>query len=267
MSALTADQAAQFEQDGYLVVPDFVSEAECLTLRNHAAELEAELRADRDHVTVFSTGDQAHGDESWFLTSGDKTRGFFESDGTHLNKIGHAMHDLDPVFSRFSRELGFSQAATAVGFDDPRLVQSMYIFKHPGVGGEVTWHTDHTFLWTEPRSVVGFWVAIDDATTENGCLWVIPGGHQIPVKSRFIRQGDRTVTTTFDDTPYPIDQAIAVPATRGTLVLLHGLLPHWSDINHSDQPRQAYTLHVVDGAAEWSQDNWLQRPTMAFEGF
>ena len=135
---------------------------------------------DREHVTVFSTGDQAHGDDSWFLTSGDKTRGFFEDDGKHLNKIGHAMHDLDPVFSRFCRELGFAEVAAGLGFEDARLAQSMYIFKHPGVGGEVTWHTDHTFLWTEPRSVVGFWVAIDDATVTNGCLWVIPGGHKIP---------------------------------------------------------------------------------------
>lgn len=265
--ALTKDHVAQFEQDGYLVVPDFISDAECLGLREHAAKLEEQLRTDHEHVTVFSTGDQAHGDDEWFLSSGDKTRGFFEDDGTHLNKIGHAMHDLDPVFSRFSRQLGLAEAATAIGFDDPRLVQSMYIFKHPGVGGEVTWHTDHTFLWTEPASVVGFWVAIDEATQDNGCLWVIPGGHKIPVKSRFVRHGDTTTTEVFDSTPYPIDQAVAVPAKRGTLVLLHGLLPHWSDVNTSDRPRQAYTLHVVDGAATWDQDNWLQRPTMAFAGF
>jgi len=264
---LTADQVADFERDGFLVLPDFVSGAECVSLRNRAAALEHELRTDRDHVTVFSTGDQAHGDDSWFLTSGDKTRGFFEDDGTQLNKIGHAMHDLDPVFSRFSRELGLAEVAASIGFDDPRLVQSMYIFKHPGVGGEVTWHTDHTFLWTEPQSVVGFWVAIDDATTTNGCLWAIPGGHTIPVKSRFVRQGGSTTTEVFDDTPYPIDQAVPIEVGRGTLVLLHGSLPHWSDVNQSDQPRQAYTLHVVDGAADWDERNWLQRPDMAFQGF
>ncbi len=143
----------------------------------------------------------------------------------------------------------------------------MYIFKHPGVGGEVTWHTDHTFLWTEPRSVVGFWVAIDDATVTNGCLWAIPGGHKIPVKSRFVRNGDSTATEVFDDTPYPIERAVSIEAKRGTLVLLDGALPHWSDVNRSDQPRQAYTLHIIDGAAEWDEQNWLQRPDMAFQTF
>ena len=221
---LTTRQIVDFERDGYLVLPHFISDDDCAALREHAASLEENLRTDRDHVTVFSAGDQAHGDDSWFLTSGDKTRGFFEDDGTHLNKIGHAMHDLDPVFSRFSRELGFADVAAGIGFDDPRLVQSMYIFKHPGVGGEVTWHTDHTFLWTEPRSVVGFWVAIDDATVTNGCMWAIPGGHKTPVKSRFLRDGAGTTTEVFDDMPYPIDQAVSIEAKRGTLVLLHGAL-------------------------------------------
>jgi len=264
---LTVDQVAAFERDGFLVIPDFVSEADCLALRDHAAALEAELRADQEHVTVFSTGDQAHGDDSWFLTSGDKTRGFFEQDGTHLNKIGHAMHDLDPVFDGFSRQTGFAGVASSIGFDDPRLVQSMYIFKHPGVGGEVTWHTDHTFLWTEPQSVVGFWVAIDDATVDNGCMWAVPGGHRMPVKSRFVRSGATTATEVYDETDYPIADRVPLEATRGTLVLLHGTLPHWSDINHSDQPRQAYTLHIVDGAATWDDRNWLQRPTLPFRGF
>lgn len=264
---LTADQIASFQRDGFLVVPEFIAESDCLALRDHAASLEAELRADREHVTVFSAGDQAHGDDSWFLTSGDKTRGFFEDDGTHLNKIGHAMHDLDPVFDRFSRRLGFADIAADIGFADPRLVQSMYIFKHPGVGGEVTWHTDHTFLWTDPRSVVGFWVAIDDATTTNGCMWAIPGGHSIDVKSRFARDGSSTTTHVFDETPYPVDQAVPLEVDRGTLILLDGALPHWSDVNTSRLPRQAYTLHIIDGAADWDELNWLQRPSMPFRGF
>lgn len=264
---LTTDQISAFRRDGFLVLNDFISDDDCLVLRDHAASLEADLRDDRDHVTVFSAGDQSHGEDSWFLNSGDKTRGFFERDGANLNKIGHAMHDLDPVFDRFSRCTGFAEVAADIGMADPRLVQSMYIFKHPGVGGEVTWHTDHTFLWTEPRSVVGFWVAIDDATTTNGCMWAIPGGHTIAVKSRFVRDDTSTRTVVFDESPYPIERAVALEAPRGTLVLLDGALPHWSDANSSPHPRQAFTLHVVDGDTTWDEHNWLQRPTMPFRSF
>ena len=265
---LTQRQVAAFQQDGFVAVPGFISETDCLQLRSHAAALEAQLRADHDHVTVFSATDQSHGDDDWFLESGDKVRGFFEDDGSHLNKIGHAMHDLDPIFDRFSRRTGFAEVAADIGMQDPRLVQSMYIFKHPGVGGEVTWHTDHTFLWTEPRSVVGFWVAIDDATTENGCMWAIPGGHRLPVKSRYVRRGSGTDMEVFDTAPYPTEKAVPLETPRGTLVLLDGALPHWSDVNRSSEPRQAYTLHVVDGKTHWDERNWLKRPaSMPFQSF
>jgi Phytanoyl-CoA dioxygenase (PhyH) len=49
----------------------------------------------------------------------------------------------------------------ARGLREPQLLQSMYIFKQPRTGGEVAWHADHTYLWTEPPSVVGIWFAID----------------------------------------------------------------------------------------------------------
>jgi len=265
---LTTSQVEQFKADGYLVVPDFVSEADRERLRSRAAEFEAGERARSDDRTVFSTTDQSHASDEWFLGSGDTMRGFFEQDGTHLNKIGHAMHDLDPVFSAFCRETGFAQVADAIGIGSPELVQSMYIFKHPGVGGEVTWHTDHTFLWTEPRSVVGFWIAIDDATVDNGCMWAIPGGHLLPVKSRFVRDGDVTDTEVYDNAPYPIADAVPLETAAGALVLLDGALPHWSDTNKSSAPRQAFTLHVTDGSAEWSQRNWLQRNSaLPFAGF
>ena len=270
-TGLTAEQRAFFAENGFVVIPDFISADRIAALRAHVAELEVDLRAAAaagDDVTVFSTTDQSHASHDWFLDSGDKVRGFFESSGDRLNKIGHAMHDLDPVFDRFSRQLGFADVADSIGMADPRLVQSMYIYKHPGVGGEVTWHTDHTFLWTEPRSVVGFWVAIDDATTENGCMWAIPGGHRIPTKSRFVRNGRTTTTDVFDDDPYPIDQAVPLETAAGTLVLLDGQLPHWSDTNTSKLPRQAYTLHVIDGTADWADNNWLQRRSdMPFRGF
>ena len=151
----------------------------------------------------------------------------------------------------------------------PRLLQSMYIFKHAHIGGEVTCHTDHTYLWTEPRSVVGFWFAIDDATTTNGCMWALPGGHRIPVKARSRVNTQRTgaVLDVLDPEPYPREGLVPLEATRGTLILLDGALPHLSGPNHSDRPRHAYTLHVIDGAAQYPSDNWLQRRSLPLRGF
>jgi phytanoyl-CoA hydroxylase len=117
--------------------------------------------------------------------------------------------------------------------------------------------------------VVGFWFAIDDATTENGCMWALPGGHRIPVKARSKLNAARTATELeiLDPAPYPSEGLVPLEARRGTLILLHGALPHRSGPNLSDRPRHAYTLHAIDGTAAYLPDNWLQRPTLPLRGF
>lgn len=279
---LTASQLARFDEDGFLVLPGFVEPQSCLELRRRALQLALENVPSPDRATVFAAdGRPAHVSDEYFLTSGEAIRCFFEKDAfdadgrlrdeAHLclNKLGHAMHDLDPVFGRFSRTPRLAAVAADVGMRAPLLLQSMYVFKQPRIGGEVACHVDHTYLWTEPLSVVGFWFAIDDATTENGCLWALPGGHRIPVKSRSRLNESRTATVMdiFDAEPYAAEGLVPLEAPRGTLVLLHGALPHLSGPNRSDKPRHAYTIHAIDGVARYLPDNWLQRPTLPLRGF
>jgi phytanoyl-CoA hydroxylase len=265
---LTPDQLAAWERDGFLVVPDFVDHAACDELKAHAEALIAGF--DPDEVTsIFSTSDQARTSDEWFLSSGDQVRFFVEEeDHRVVNKIGHAMHDLDPVFSRFSRNPDLAAVAHDVGLHEPLLLQSMYILKAPHVGGEVALHTDHTFLWTEPQTATGFWFALEDATLENGCLWALPGGHRLPARKRFRRDGAGTAFDVLDPEPYPTEGEVPLPATKGALVVLHGLLPHRSDANRSARSRAAYTLHCIDASAAYPADNWLQRsPALPLRGF
>ena len=265
---LSAEQLEAWERDGFLVLEGFVPAERCDELQARARELIDGFDPD-DVQSIFSTHEQTRTSDEYFLASGDKVRFFVEEEDTRtVNKIAHALHDLDPTFDAFSRQAGLGEIATDIGFDDPRLLQSMYILKAPHVGGEVTSHTDHTFLWTDPPSVVGFWFAIEDATLENGCMWALPGGHRLPVRNRFHRAGDGTSFETFVEAPYPSQGEVPLPATKGTLILLHGLLPHRSDANRSDRPRDAYTVHVIEGAADYPSDNWLQRaPSMPTRGF
>ena len=275
MSTPTQD----FARDGFAVFPDVVGDSALASLRDRIDHLVDGF--DPSGVsTIFSTDDQSHGRDDYFVNSGDKIRFFFEdgafaSDGSlavdkaqSLNKIGHAMHDLDEVFSTICRSRPFADAALAVGMSEPLLLQSMVIFKNPSIGGEVNTHTDHTFLWTEPQSVVGFWLAIDDATVDNGCLWALPGGHGLPVKSRFRRTpDDGTAMEVFDEAPYPDDGWVPLEAKPGTLIALHGSLPHRSGPNTSADPRLAFSLHCIEADADYPADNWLQRPELALRGF
>jgi phytanoyl-CoA hydroxylase len=277
---LTPAQLSDWERDGYLVLPDAVDPAACDKLRAHVMADVASADPSVDGgLTVFDTTQQDHAQDEYFLTSGDVVRWFLEDgavvDGEltrplelAVNKLGHAMHDLDPVFDKFSRTPMLAELAHDLGLVDPKLLQSMYIFKQPAIGGEVTCHCDHTFLWTEPQTVIGYWFAIEDATVENGCLWVAPGHHRTPARTRLRRSGDGTTMELLDDTPWPTDALIPVEAKKGTMLALHGTLPHWSAPNTSATSRHAYTLHLIDGTADYPDDNWLQRrASMPLRGF
>lgn len=257
---LTAAQIESYERDGFLVVPGFVAAEACDALRARAEELIAGFDPGSAR-SVFSTRDQPRTSDEHFLTSGDQVRFFVEEeDHRVVNKIGHALHDLDPVFERFSRNPDVAEVAHDLGYVSALLLQSMYILKAPHVGGEVALHTDHSFLCTEPPSVTGFWFAIDDATLENGCLWALPGGHRLPVRRRFRRDGvGGTTFDVFDPEPYPTEGEVPIEAAKGTLVVLHGLLPHRSEANRSSRSRAAYTLHCIEATADYPADNWLQR--------
>jgi phytanoyl-CoA hydroxylase len=108
--------------------------------------------------------------------------------------------------------------------------------------------------------VTTFWFALEDADRHNGCLWVEPGGHRGPLRERFVVQGAGAVIETLDTTPWPDARtAIALEVPAGTLVVFHGLLPHYSAPNRSPRSRHAYTLHATDAQAHYSPRNWLQR--------
>ena len=264
--------AEAFARDGVIVIEDFVSRDRCEALRERAVALVAE-HAPQAPGTVFSTHDQRHAKDVYFEASANGIATFFEegafdADGRlcvpldrAINKLGHAMHDLDPVFNAFSHGPRLHAVAQGLGLADPKVVQSMYIFKQPGIGGEVGCHQDSTYLCTEPESVLGLWFAIEDAHRGNGCLGGLPGEHRKGLKEVFRRQGDGSLKleSLQPDLNWDLDRLEWLEVPQGTLIAFNGRFPHLSEANHSAQSRHAFTLHAVSGSAHYRADNWLQR--------
>ena len=274
MTALSPRDLARFDRDGYLVIEAFTTGQDCQSLQKRAGQLVAQLvpETGSPDISIFRAHQDSLNNDTYFLESGDKIRCFFEEDAWDasgnlirppsraINKIGHALHDLDPTFAQFSRSPEVCAVVAQLGMKRPLALQSMYIFKQPCIGGEVAYHQDATYLYTDPISVIGLWWALEDATLENGCLWAWPGGHRTALKSRVLRSADDTVRREiYDTSPWPEKPFVPLPVPRGTLILLHGLLPHGSGPNRSSTSRHAYALHIIDGACHYPADNWLQR--------
>ena len=278
-AGLGAAERAFWQDQGYVVLPGFKSARELAALRQRAQEIVAAFDPAKQR-SVFATHNQARRSaDQAFLNSAQGIECFLEEEAVDangellrpkevaVNKIGHALHELDPVFARFTAEASLQAVAQSLGLVDPVLWQSMVIIKPPGIGAEVRWHQDATFLHTTPQCVVGFWFALEDADRDNGCLWVAPGAHRGPLRERFVRrhgaaEGPLMQLQKLSDEPWPtLEQAVPVEVSAGALVCLHGLLPHYSAPNRSARSRLAYAVHAADAACTWSEDNWLQRNT------
>jgi len=258
-------------------------------------------------VFVTDSEDQisAQGSSDYFLDSADRVHFFLEK-GTQggdgklkpdldkyrvLNKVGHGLHVADEVFRTYSQSDKIANLVAELGWKEPVLPQSMYIFKQPSIGGEVTSHQDSTFLYTTPRTTcLGLWLALDAATVENGCIWARPGSHKEPVRRIFVRNpeyfsGDHSKPQMIFETLAPDNLCEwegkmpdgwqppstglrekgfkAVECEPGDLIVIHGAVDHLSLPNTSGKTRDTFQLHLVEGPREgitWSDRNWLQYP-------
>jgi ectoine hydroxylase-related dioxygenase (phytanoyl-CoA dioxygenase family) len=175
----------------------------------------------------------------------------------------HQPHYVSPVMQKYVRHekicgaLSQITAAHLPFWDGSvKCMQSMLFVKPPGFQGQA-WHQDEIYIPTRDRSLIGAWIAMDDATIENGCLWILPGSHQ---SGYLYPQRPHDNTDEFDFAPesYGFDDSKEIPVEvkSGAVVFFNGYLLHRSRKNRSDIYRRVLVNHYMNA---WSKLPWHLR--------
>jgi len=226
VSSLSEAQAIAYREDGYLVVPGVFSARELETLKSETADI-------------------ARGK---YPCEGIDPLPATLSDAAVLERILciHQVHHVSDVMLDFVKHPKLAAILSRIVAPDVKCMQSMLFVKPPGFQGQA-WHQDEIYIPTRDRSLCGGWIAIDDATVENGCLYVIPGSHRT---GYLYPQRPHGNPDEFDSAmeSYGFDESAEVPVevAAGSVVFFNGYLLHRSRKNRSTGYRRVLVNHYMN---------------------
>ena len=240
--SFTPEQRLRFEHDGVVELGPVLSPAEV-----------AELRARLDALVFDETG-ALHADVRDLSARQDGS-----STGSVLQVVD--VYRRDPLFARLTR-LPVLVAAAGVLGPDVRVLRDQTFYKPPFGCDELYLHQDNRYWHLDPPDAVTVWIALDDATVENGCVHFIRGSH------RWGRVGHHraalgTSILLEADAEKGASRPIEVPA--GSATMHHCQLLHWSPPNPTARPRRAHTIEYVAAGAT-SRGSGLDGPLVVENG-
>lgn len=231
---LDESTTAFYEEHGYLVLENALSEAEVNAVKTETAAI---CRGDRGEF-IGANADPGDLDALKSMSDDEVIKHFLCIHQVHkTSEIIHQYLAHPPLVEVLKRTIG----------PNVKCMQSMLFIKAPGKPGQ-SWHQDEDFIPTRDRSLAGAWIALDDAVIENGCLWVIPGSHKHGVLWPQYPHNDKRFdcTSMSYDFPYTDDDAIPVEVKAGSIVFFNGYLLHRSLPNNSkDCFRRALVNHYM----------------------
>jgi phytanoyl-CoA hydroxylase len=233
MSTINEELAIQYQRDGFLITEELLP-----------SDL---ITALRDRITAIAAG---HGPS---FPQGDIE---FEPtlDGgvsTTPRKINRCAENDSVFMSAASRNEILDIVERLIG-PDIQLFGSQCFLKPPG-GVRKPYHQDSAYFTIQPRSLVTCWIALDDVTIENGCMWVIPGSHRDGI---YDHSQPWQVAGRFDmqvpDTDIDRSRETPITLAAGSCSFHHSVLLHRSGPNQTDGHRRGLAVHYMSAASQWT---------------
>ena len=230
-----------YHDNGYLIVPDLVSPENIAALKKETVEI---FRGNRGKIDGLLDVNN-------------------ETDEEVLKKYVaiHFPHKISPLIKKFLSHKNITKVLSKIVSPNVKCMQSMLFVKAPGKAGQA-WHQDEYYIPTRDKSLVGAWIAVDDATVENGCLWLIPGSNKPGyMRKRVDNTSDEYADEdTIDVSDYKTNEIIPVEVKSGTVVFFNGYTLHSSLRNKTtDCFRTALVNHYMSAESmlPWDQDGKL----------
>lgn len=233
--AITREQVESYRNNGFLVIEDLITREELRDLQvrireythggrsTDALQIQIEPRIERGELSVDHPGDG-------------------------IRKIDRLI-ETDDLFSKLGTHPNITSVlATLIG-PDIKMYRNTLLLKAPGVGSAKGMHQDSPYWPIEPMDLCSCWFAIDDATLDNGCMWVIPGEHKralphVKVTDDFVVQ----------DGYFDSDTMESMPVKAGSGLFFHSLLPHYTAPNTSSTWRRAIALSYMSSHSRYTGD-------------
>ena len=225
---LSDEQVASYHENGYLVVEDVLSAEELQALRDETARI---CRGKRGLVQGLPDFDPSESDEDIIART----------------ICVHFPHKISDVMLDAVSQPGIVEVLTQLIGPNVKCMQSMLFIKSAGKPGQA-WHQDEAFIPTRDCSLTAAWMALEDATPENGCLWAIPGSHRLRTLWPFRDHDDERYDCAQEsfDFPFTDDDGVMVPAKAGSVVFFNGYLLHRSLPNYAESGfRRALVNHYM----------------------
>ena len=225
---LSVNQIHQFWADGFLIVDNLLDEAEIQTLRTR--------------VDWVASGGAEHIAAHLLQVEPQVAAGQAQAEtyATSLRKMSHLAF-YDEVFQAHARNPKILDVIEALLGPDLKLYQDQVFMKPPRIGSRQRYHQDMPLgFYIDPPAMVTCWAALDDATVENGCLWMLPGTHKYGIleEAKWADYERQSVAGT-------LPEERPVPLKTGSCSFHHGLILHSSRPNLTDQRRRGYATHYV----------------------